>query len=127
MTVSNLTANVTAFEFSITGYIGKVYSFELKETDSGMILNTEEGSFGATEKKNKAVSEDEWNDFFAKIFGELKVMDYADRYEREDLMIDGEYWKILITFRDGSVKESGGNSVYPENWDGLMDALDMIS
>ena len=42
------------------------------------------------------------------------------------LVLDGEQWKLAVTYSDGTVFRSGGSNAYPDNWQQLLDFFGIV-
>ena len=79
---------------------------------------------------NESVSEpmllsDADTDTLAKYLNELGLENWQARYE-EQMIFDGEEWKIIVRFSDRSKRIITGSNCYPEQWPAFQDALKWI-
>ena len=124
MTVNELVEKVTKFEIGEISFVGK-HTLIFEKNGTERILRCE--SIGSHYEKYdfspRTLTEEEWNTFFHKVFGECKVMDYSEEYESEMLITDLPTWVMHIEFSDSSKKESRGSNAFPENWKILAKAF----
>ncbi len=124
MTVKELTENVTRFEMGSFGYLGeRRVIFEKNGEERTVRCEGFATIHKEYEFEPRALSEEEWNGFFYKIFGECEVMKYPAEFKNELIILDGETWNMHIEFANRKAKNSGGENAYPENWNELAKVL----
>ena len=111
-------SKIKTFKFTIDGWPVSFYRFDA-------FNNILMYSYKDEDDKLKSAKYDIQNDFYENV--ETITKDWLGKYEHNNMiMLDGESWKLDITYEDGNKKLVSGINAYPENYDELINYLESI-
>jgi len=68
-------------------------------------------------KKEKSIwGRQQWFELLKQLFENQYIQDWFPEYRPDGIVFEGEQWRLIIDFQDGTEMTFDGDNTYPEQW-----------
>lgn len=125
---SEIKSEINSFSYNYGSYNGGYYNYSITTNDNKVTLIAE-GYNGVELNINKEI-DNVYLEQLSKIINNNKIYEWDGFDKRDNSILDGYSFELIINYKDGSVIEASGYMKYPKNYDtghkALTDFLNSI-